>query len=234
MSTINSTVSASMGYSSVNSSVSKKISSLSEELTRITADTEMSDSQKQQKLDKINKEISDIQLSSNALSSSQSSPTSSLLSAMFGNSDEKSSSLSALNDAIFSSGSTLSNVKTLYNASRDIQNQARTLASEIAVDKARGADISDKQNRLSNLVGNVSIIDKKLKSTIDSALESPEKLDEETLSVIDGIKKSLEENEKIAQKQAQADIAKITGEAPKTESTDETEKTDSAETTKAE
>lgn len=223
MATINSTVNSNMGYSSVNSSVSKKISSLSDELTKISADTEMSDSQKQQKLDKINKEISDIQLSSNALSLSQNSPTSSLISAMFGNSDEKSSSLSALNDAIFSSGSTLNNVRTLYNASRDIQNQARTLASEIAVDKVRGVDTSDKQTKLSNLVSNVSIIDNKLKSTIDTALENPGELDEETVSVIDEIKKSLEENEKTAQKEAQAEIAEITGEIPQTEGTEEAE-----------
>lgn len=86
---------------------------------------------------------------------------------------------------------------TSYQSSLSVQNQARSLSSEIALDKARGVDTSDKQEKLSNLTANISLMNASLKSDVNSALEDKVE-NEEVVSVIDGIKASLEQYEKDA------------------------------------
>lgn len=223
MSTVNNMLGSSYDSTTMSTSTSKKLSSLQSELSSVSSSTTLSDTQKQEKLDKINKEISSIQTASATMSNSNAASSSALMSAMLGSGGSDTGGASSdLVSAIFSSSATLTNIKTLYSCSNDIKNQARTLAGEIAVDKARGVDTTDKQAKLTNLTSNVSIVDKSLKSKVNTALETVSKSDTETISVIDEIKKSLEAGEKTAKAEAAEDIKEITGEYPEKE-TEETE-----------
>ena len=80
------------------------------------------------------------------------------------------------------------------NANTIAQNDARTLAAEIRLDKIRGNDTSDKEERLANLTESSSILNKSLNSRIDGLL-SDEKTDKDTRSVIDRIKDDLKANQ---------------------------------------
>ncbi|GHV46678.1 hypothetical protein FACS189499_02450 [Clostridia bacterium] len=51
-----------------------------------------------------------------------------------------------------------------------IENKARTLTSEIAMDKIRGNDTSSKADQLNNLAGNLDIMDKTLQKNINTAI----------------------------------------------------------------
>jgi hypothetical protein len=96
-------------------------------------------------------------------------------------------------DVFFGSGNFLANLKAMNYARIGIQNQARTLASQISVDRAKGYDVSSKQETLANLVGNLDILDKNLSKSIDKAIRNNSG-DKEFVSIVDKIRKSLEES----------------------------------------
>lgn len=188
MSTVNGLISAGVssvtGTSTVDSRATEKLEELEAELQQVNADTTLTDDEKTKKIQSINNEIAQINASSSSVASL--SEDSTLMSSMLAE-NEDSSDFSFF----FGSGYTMSNVKSLYQASQTIQNEARTLSSEIAIDKARGVDTTSKQEKLTNLTDNVTILNDNLKSQIETAL-ADEEADEETISVIEKIKASLE------------------------------------------
>ena len=193
MSTVTNMISA--GVSSVTGTnqvvgkaASNSFTKLSEELQQVQESTSLTDEEKEAKLAEINKKISDVA----SAQSTSLNAGGSLMNSMFGSGG---SSDGADMSFFFSGGYTISNVKSLYSASKTIEKEARVLSSEIALDKARGRDTSDKAKKLSNLTENVNILNKNLSKQIESALADKE-ADSETLSVIGKIKAELEENQK--------------------------------------
>jgi len=73
-------------------------------------------------------------------------------------------------DVFYGSGSELSNLQAMNSARIGIENRARSLIGEIGRDRARGIDVSDRQEALSNLTGNLDILSRNLNSSIDRAL----------------------------------------------------------------
>lgn len=205
MPTINSLINsgtASNAYSSTSSS-SSTLDSLKNELSSVSSDTSLDDDEKQEKLSEINSKISSLSSSSKSSSSADLSSmiggfNSDLMNGMLGNGDGFGTE--EINNFFFNTNSTLSALAINYKSSVSIQNQARSLASEIALDKARGVDTSEKQEKLTNLTENVSILNKSLENDISSAL-SDETTSTADISVIDEIKKSLEQYAKEAKKE---------------------------------
>jgi hypothetical protein len=70
----------------------------------------------------------------------------------------------------FNSGGELSSLQAMNSARIGIENRARSLVGEIARDRARGLDVSDRQEALGNLTGNLDILNRNLSSSIDRAL----------------------------------------------------------------
>jgi hypothetical protein len=70
----------------------------------------------------------------------------------------------------FESGGQLSELQAMNSARIGIENRARSLVGEIARDRAMGRDVSDRQEALSNLTGNLNILNRNLSNNIDRAL----------------------------------------------------------------
>ena len=195
MSTVTSMISAGVSgvsgssYTSSSSSTSSTLQELSNELDSVRSSTTLTDEEKQAQLDSINEKISSL-VSTQTTSSSGSS---NIVSTMLGQDDDSNTDTCDFS-FFFGSGYTLANVKSLASASKMIENEARILTSEIAVDKIRGLDTADKEEKLTNLTANVSILNQNLASQIESAL-ADEEADEETLSVIGQINEELKANQ---------------------------------------
>ncbi|MCL2035923.1 MAG: hypothetical protein FWG83_00860 [Oscillospiraceae bacterium] len=86
--------------------------------------------------------------------------------------------------------SELSTLQALNSARIGIENRARTLVGEIGRDRARGMDVSDRQEALSNLTGNLDILNKNLSGSIDKALATGNK-DGKFVDVVGRIRDSL-------------------------------------------
>ncbi|MCL1904170.1 MAG: hypothetical protein FWF94_07120 [Oscillospiraceae bacterium] len=74
------------------------------------------------------------------------------------------------NSVFFGSGSEISQLQAMNSARIGIENRARTLVGEIGRDRARGFDVSGKQEALGNLTGNLDILSKNLSDSIDRAM----------------------------------------------------------------
>jgi hypothetical protein len=94
----------------------------------------------------------------------------------------------------FSSKNELSNLQALNSARIGIENRARTLVGEIGRGKARGFDVSDRQEALSNLTGNLDILNKNLNNSIDNALSNKTN-DRKTIDIIGRLRDSLAPSE---------------------------------------
>lgn len=188
---INSGVSGVSGSSYTNSgnSASSSLQKLSNELDEIKSSTTLTDEEKQEQLDSINERISGLVGTQTSYVSSGSD----IVSSMLGKDDNDNRDKTDFS-FFFGSGYTLQNVVTLASAGKKIENEARILTGEIAVDKIRGLNTSDKEEKLSNLTANVSILNKNLASQIESAL-ADEEADEEILSVIGQINEELKANQ---------------------------------------
>ena len=90
------------------------------------------------------------------------------------------------------SGGELANLQAMNSARIGIENRARSLVSEIGRDRARGFDVSDRQEALSNLTGNLDILNRNLNSSIDKALsDNGGKREGNFVDVVGRIKDSL-------------------------------------------
>ncbi|MCL2019421.1 MAG: hypothetical protein FWG70_06620 [Oscillospiraceae bacterium] len=105
-------------------------------------------------------------------------------------------------DFFFGAGSSLAMVKTMNSARLGIENRARALLSEIRMDQLRGVDTSLKREQLSNLTGNLDIMNKNLGNSIDKATTAP-KPKESAPAVIDKINAGLEAAQKREEKAVQ-------------------------------
>lgn len=217
MSSINSLLNA--GSSSVTgSSVSNgALNKISEKISDIENDTTKSDEYKQKQINKLKSQLS---TASNVQANI--SNASNLINGMLGNNTDTV-------DFSFFFGSDISSIRTLMNANMQTQKEARVLASEISLDKIRGCDTSDKEEKLSNMSANMSISNNSLNSKINSVLAN-EDTDRDTRAVIDKIKDGLAAEQKKLDKEfghtsEEESEDKKTEEATKTESTSTTEKT---------
>lgn len=174
------------GVSSVTGSTAadSALSNLSNKLAEIEENDTYSDEYKQKEVDRLSNQISSV---SAQLTSSYNSAN--LVTSMLGMSADNTSDLNMF------FGSDLNTIKTLYNATLSVQKEARTLAAEVRLDKIRGVDTSDKEEKLANLNDSVSFLDKTVSSKIDNAL-SDKNLDMDSRSVIDRIKDDLKANQK--------------------------------------
>ena len=189
------------------------LSNLSNKLAEVEESDKYSDEYKEKEVDRLSNQISSV---SAQLTSSYNSAN--LVSSMLGMSGDNASDLSMF------FGTDLKSIKALYGATLSVQNEARTLAAEIRMDKIRGVDTSDKEAKLSNLNDSVSFLDKTVSSKIDSAL-SDKSLDMDSRSVIDQIKDELEAN----QKKLDKEFGKTTDEEEETKEAEKETKSDKKE-----
>ena len=206
MSSINSLMNSGSSSVNGNSVAGTSLNRLSEQLTELEEDTTKSDEYKEKQVAKIKS-----QMSQAASISANIANAGNLINGMLGNNPDSSSS-----SAFF--GNDVSTMRLLLNASNQSQKEARVLASEIRLDKARGLDTSDKEEKLSNMSANIKIMNNNLSSRINSAL-ADEETDSDTRSVIDKINDQLAENQK-----------KLDKEFGNVKDDDKTEKTDSEKT----
>lgn len=198
-------------------SIKSKLESLESQLTEVESDNTLTANQKLDKQKDIQKEVANLNkeyagLQMAQTNSSNASEVISLFGSLSGSGDSTNST-DTLSGILFGASSSYQNVLAINKARVTIEKEARTLYSEIQLDKARGITSADKQTKLSNLTSNLSILDSNLSNNIDSALEEV-KADEEKLSVIDKIKQSLEAN-KTKTEESTAD--KTTEETTKTD-----------------
>jgi hypothetical protein len=99
------------------------------------------------------------------------------------------------NSVFIESGAELSNLQTLNSARIGIENRARSLVGEIGRDRARGIDVSDRQEALANLTGNLDILNKNLNSSIQNALGDGSRRDANFVNVVDRLRSSLKDTD---------------------------------------
>lgn len=211
MSSINSLLNAGSSTVSGNSVASSSLNKLSERLTELENDTTKTDEYKEEQVAKIKS-----QMSTAASISANIDNASNLINGMLGKRTDT---------VDFSSffGSDVATMRVLLSSSSQSQKEARVLASEISLDKARGVNTSDKEERLSNMTSNIGIMNNSLSSRINSAL-ADEKTDSDTRAVIDKINDQLAEN----QKKLDKEFGHVSEEDK--DKTDSAEKTDTSKT----
>lgn len=210
MSSINSLMNSGSSSVSGNSVASSSLSRLSEQLSDLESDTTMTDAQKEKQVAKIKSAMSAASsVSANIANAS------SLISGMLGTNTDSSSFSGLL-------GNDVSSMRLLLSASSQSQKEARVLASEIQLDKIRGLDTSDKEEKLSNLSSSISMMNSSLSSRINNALAS-EDTDRDTRAIIDKINDQLAENQKKLDKEFGHTSEDDKTESEKTETTTETE-----------
>jgi hypothetical protein len=89
------------------------------------------------------------------------------------------------------SGAELSNLQAMNSARIGIENRARSLVGEIARDRARGVDVSDRQEALGNLTGNLDILNRNLSNSVDRALADGDGRSGNFVDVVGRIRQSL-------------------------------------------
>jgi len=96
------------------------------------------------------------------------------------------------NSVFFQSGGELANLQAMNSARIGIESRAKALVGEIGRDRARGLDVSDRQEALLNLTGNLDILNRNLSNSIDRALsDSGGKREGNFVDVVGRIKESL-------------------------------------------
>lgn len=183
MSSVNNLLNSGVSSVTGNSVATSALSRLSDKLDAIESDTSVSDEAKQKQVDKIKG-----QMATAASISGNISNAGNLINGMLGGRTD------TVDFASFF-GSDLSTMRLLLSSSSATQREARVLASEISLDKARGVDTSDKEEKLSNMTANTSILNKGLSGKIDSAL-ADKTTDKDTRSEIDKINDELAANQK--------------------------------------
>jgi len=90
----------------------------------------------------------------------------------------------------FGANSELSQLQAMNSARVGIESRARELVGEIGRDRAMGRDVSDRQEALANLTGNLDILNKNLSNSIDKALGDGKK-DSQFVDIVGRIKDTL-------------------------------------------
>lgn len=183
MSTINSLMNAGSTSTAGNSVTSSALNKLTDQLSDLESNNTLSDEAKQRKIDKINSQISTA-----ASVSANIANAGNLINGMLGRNTD-------IVDFSPFFGTDLSTVKIVASSSMQTQKEARLLASEISLDKIRGNDTTDKEERLSNMSANVSILNKSLNKRIDTIL-ADENTDHDTRAIIDKINDQLADSQK--------------------------------------
>ena len=221
MSSINNLLNAGSSSVTGNAVSNSALNKISEKISDIESDTTKSDEYKQKQIDKLSS-----QLSTAANVQANINNASNLINGMLGNNTDTV-------DFSYFFGTDVSTIRTLMNANMQTQKEARVLASEISLDKIRGCDTSDKEEKLSNMSANMSISNNSLNSKINSVL-ADEKTDRDTRAVIDKIKDSLAAEQKKLDKEFGHTSEEEDSEDKKTEETTETKTTSTTEKTAAE
>lgn len=183
MSTINGLMNAGTTSTTGNSVTSNALNKLTDQLSDLESNNTLSDEAKQRKIDKINSQISTA-----ASVSANIANAGNLINGMLGRNTD-------VVDFSPFFGTDLSTVKIVASSSMQTQKEARLLASEISLDKIRGNDTSDKEERLSNMSANVSILNKGLNQRIETIL-ADENTDHDTRAIIDKINDQLADSQK--------------------------------------
>lgn len=183
MSTINGLMNAGTTSTTGNSVTSSALNKLTDQLSDLESNNTLSDEAKQRKIDKINSQISTA-----ASVSANIANAGNLINGMLGRNTD-------IVDFSPFFGTDLSTVKIVASSSMQTQKEARLLASEISLDKIRGNDTSDKEERLSNMSANVSILNKGLNQRIETIL-ADENTDHDTRAIIDKINDQLADSQK--------------------------------------
>ena len=99
-------------------------------------------------------------------------------------------------NVFFGSKNELSQLQAMNSARVGIENRARTLVGEIGRDRARGLDVSLKQEALGNLTGNLDILNRNLDNSISRAMsENGGKREGNFIDITARIRESLAEAE---------------------------------------
>lgn len=183
MSTINSLMNAGSTSTTGNSVTSSALNKLTDQLSDLESNTTLSEEAKQRKIDKINSQISTA-----ASVSANIANAGSLINGMLGRNTD-------VVDFSPFFGTDLATVKIVASSSMQTQKEARLLASEISLDKIRGNDTTDKEERLSNMSANVSILNNSLNKRINTIL-ADEETDRDTRAIIDKINDQLADSQK--------------------------------------
>jgi hypothetical protein len=93
----------------------------------------------------------------------------------------------------FGSGSELSMLQAMNSARIGIENRVRSLVGEIGRERARGMDVSDRQEALANLTGNLDILSRNLSNSVDRALGEG-RGDSQFIDIVGRIRQSLAPN----------------------------------------
>lgn len=231
------------GYSASNNSlnsIKKQISDTKEQISALSKNTTLSESEKKSLTDEYNEKLTSLSdqltdaednqvatIQSNASgllgSSSSSDSGGNIISQMLGSG---SSGNTDTLDTLLGAGASLTSVKAMNKARVGIENRARTLTAEIKMDQMRGIDTSSKKESLANLTENLSIMDNNLSSNVDKTLT--EDTTTSTASkplVIDKIKDQLASNAEALAKEYE-DGYKIGGNSSKDSDTDTTTTTE--------
>ncbi len=204
---------ASMGYSSAASnSVKSKITAAQNELRDLAKNTSLSSEERAEKQKAIQEQISsyssEMSDNENSMLAAMQTNTASLTSLGLGSSSSLFGNNTDINETgaafFFGAKNTMSTLGMVNSARVGIENRARTLTSEIRMDKVRGRDTSGKEEALANLTSNLSIMDNNLGKNISKALDSDSdsttRPDSSAKPIITQIKDALEVNQKVVEK----------------------------------
>lgn len=200
MATINSMMNSTYSTQSKTASSAKSdIKDLQQKMSDLDRNSSLSSTERAEQKKNYQAQIDTLKSSIKEETDSQvqsiSSNSSNLVSSMFGSSGNASAGQTGF-DFFFGASASLSSLKAVNTARMNIENRARTLTSEIAMDKMRGIDISGKQESLANLTANLTVMDSSLSNNINSALDSEPKATEKTYKpVIEKINDSLASNQ---------------------------------------
>lgn len=216
MATINNMVTGGFN-SNTGAAIKKQISDTSKELRDLQSNGTLTDKERKEQQDILKEKLSSL---SDELSSANSAKLSSIqaggtgafggIAGAFGGGDANAAIFGASNnfDVLLGGAAQLTNLKSVNSARLGIESRARNLTAEIKMDQMRGINTDGKKKALSNLTGNLSLLNKNLAKDIDSTL-GEEKTAAETTSkskliahdpkapaIIDRINTQLSENQK--------------------------------------
>jgi len=137
-------------------------------------------------------------------------------------------------DFFFGAGASLDSLRTVNSARLGIEGRARNLMAEIRMDQMRGRDTSFKQEQLSNLTGNLDIMNKNLASGVDRALAEPKAKQANAPSHIDRINAQLKAMQQKEEKAVQEKWGSREAPEPEEIETPETPPAETPETPPAE
>ena len=191
MATINSLMSG-----SYNSSISRESREMMRDLKAQYKNQDINSNEYREKLNEVKDLQNNARMASAAMGVENANNVAGLFSYMNGNSGGGNSGSAVWGGGTFDTSAfieskgTLSELQAMNSARIGIESRARSLVGEIGRDRARGLDVTDKQEALSNLTGNLNILNKNLSNSVDKAL-SDGKEDKKFTDIVGKIKSTL-------------------------------------------